>query len=339
MASANCGGDDATASVAVGNATQLPGGLQFDPCDPLVVMWYSLANIVVTSVVPVPLAGPMTAVAAILFGLFLGMVINVLSSVVGAYIGLLCIRHLCRPCFMRALGRYHKHWLALDAALSEQGSQIALLIRIAPISPMVATNILLSLTSISTPTYLWTCAIGIIPSNLPYAYAAQLGVSLASEFPPQDPVMLTMTVLGLVASIAIAWKLGNIAKRLLQQHGVGGKEPAEPDGPLPPAAHADELQAHDGAAAPGGVAVGAAAQQAVGGGAVGGAAATEADLELQPLPPAADDAYVDHDRRANGAPAGALPGRGCKKPATSCGRARKQGTGGKFVPLEEDDGL
>ena len=63
------------------------------------------------------------------------------------------------------------------------------------------------LTSISTWTYLWTCAIGLIPSNLPYAYGAQLGASLASEFPPSDPVMLTMTILGFVASVAIAWKV------------------------------------------------------------------------------------------------------------------------------------
>ena len=99
-------------------------------------------------------------------------------------------------------------WWALDAALTSQGAQIALLIRLAPVAPMVLTNILLSLTSISQFTYLWTCAIGIVPANLPYAYAAQVGVSIANEFPPKDPFMLIMTVVGLVASIAIAWKIG-----------------------------------------------------------------------------------------------------------------------------------
>ena len=182
-------------------------GFSFDPNDPAVILEYSLANVLVTSLIPVPLAGPMTAVSALLFGLAMGMVINVLTSVVGAWIGLWATRHLCRPCFVRALGRHQKKWEALDAAITSQGFQIALLIRVAPVSPMVATNILLSLTSVSVWTYLWTCAVGIIPANFPYAYAAAVGASLANEFPPRDPVMLSMSILGLVATIGVVWKV------------------------------------------------------------------------------------------------------------------------------------
>ncbi|MEC7161005.1 MAG: hypothetical protein VXW57_04245, partial [Pseudomonadota bacterium] len=39
-----------------------------------------------------PLAGPLTGVAALLFGLLGGMAINTATSVVGAWISLLCIR-------------------------------------------------------------------------------------------------------------------------------------------------------------------------------------------------------------------------------------------------------
>ena len=105
---------------------------------------------------------------------------------------------------------------------------------------MVLTNVLLSLTSISTFTYLWTCAIGIVPANLPYAYAAELGLSMAQEFPPSDPVMLSMTLLGFVASIAIAYKVGVIATRVLRQHGVGdGSGDREAGASLEPAADDD----------------------------------------------------------------------------------------------------
>jgi len=200
---------------------QLPSAFNFDPCDPFVLLWYSLVNIVVTSVIPVPLAGPLTVAAALLFGLPRGLILNLLTSVMGAFIGLTATRVVCRPCFMRCLGRHHKLWEALDQAILEQGWQIALLIRIAPVSPLVITNILLSLTSVDTGTYLWTCAVGLIPANLPYAYAAVIGLELASEFPPSDPVMLSVTVLGLAASIAIAWKVGLIATRLLRDAGVG----------------------------------------------------------------------------------------------------------------------
>ena len=222
-------------------------GITFDPNDPAVLLEYSLVNMVVTSVIPFPLAGPMVGISALLFGVLNGMVVNTLTSVVGAYISLLATRSACRPCFTRMLGRYRQRWVEVDAAITAEGYQIALLIRIAPISPMVATNVLLSLTSISTRTYLWTCAVGIIPANLPYAYAAQLGASLAEEFPPRDPLMLSMSILGFVASVAIACKVGSIAKKILRRHGVGAstsgrRESAER--PVTPACEggADELE-------------------------------------------------------------------------------------------------
>ena len=270
-------------------------GFTFDPNDPAVIVQYSLANILITSVIPVPLAGPMTAIACLLFGLFGGMVVNTLTSVVGGYIGLLATRYACRPCFMRALGRYHKRWEALDAALTSQGAQIALLIRLAPVSPMVLTNILLSLTSISQWTYIWTCTIGIVPANLPYGYAAIVGMSLANEFPPRDPVMLTMSIVGFLATIAVAYKIGVVAKRALAKHGLTEGSPASSpmaaateDGELP----AEEMQQGGGGsccsstrAAEAEAAAEAAAASHGGGGAAGGGdeGAAHADgIELTP---------------------------------------------------------
>ena len=219
MVLARCEGDGATEGAVAGNAKLLPGWVEFDPCDPCVILWYLLVNILATSVCPVPIAGAMTAISAVLFGLVPGMAITTTSSLIGAYLGHLAVRHLCRPCLMRSLGRYHEHWLALDAAISQAGAtQIALLMRLSPMFPMVGNNILLSLTSISTWTYMWTCAAGVIPSNLPYAYAAELGVSLHNH---EEPLMVMMTVLGLLVSVAFAWKLGVIAKQLLLLHGVG----------------------------------------------------------------------------------------------------------------------
>ena len=91
-------------------------------------------------------------------------------------------------------------------------------------------NILLSLTSIRQRTYVWTTFVGTIPSNLPFAYAAQLGLSLANEFPPKDPVVLTMTIVGFIASALVAWKIGRIARRTLRKHGVdlGGRTDPTP---------------------------------------------------------------------------------------------------------------
>ena len=188
----------------------------------LVFLEYSAINVIVTSVIPLPLAGTMVAVGALIYGIPLGMLINTVSSTVGAWLGLVFARHACRPCLMRMLGRYRRKWEALDYAIVQEGWQIALLIRLAPVAPLVLSNVLLAMTSISHWTYIWTSAVGFAPSNLPFAYAAQLGKSMAQEFPPKDPVLLTMSILGLVASVAIAWKIGRIATRVLRKHGLGG---------------------------------------------------------------------------------------------------------------------
>ncbi len=198
-------------------------GFTFDPSDPLVVIEYCAATILVNSIIPVPLAATLVAIGTLLFGLISGLAINTAVSVVGAYLGLLATRSVCRPCFLKLLGRHQHKWKALDDALTAEGWTIALLVRLAPVSPMVVSNIVLSLTSISHWTYVWTTAVGIAPSNLPFAYAAQLGAEIANEFPPKDPVMLTMTVVGFVASVLIAYKIGKIGKRLLAKHGIGGQ--------------------------------------------------------------------------------------------------------------------
>lgn len=245
-----------TASVFGIDLTALPGGRE------AVAVEYFLLNVVVSSVIPIPLAGPLAAAGALLFGLVLGMTLNVLSSVLAAYLALLLTRGVCRPCILRMLGEKGRaKWEALDAAITADGPWLALLIRLSPLSPMVLTNFLLSLTSISPFHYVWTTALGVIPGNLPYAYAAEVGASLAdtghqvcaleervggragreshpsrgprpcsngyADRPPntpraQDPLMLGMTVVGMVASLGIALKIASIARRALRRHGIDG---------------------------------------------------------------------------------------------------------------------
>jgi hypothetical protein len=114
------------------------------------------------------------------------------------------------------------------------GPMLALLLRLSPLSPFVVTNVLLSLTSISHTTYLWTTLVGVTPGSLPYAYAARLGASLYDEFPPRDPLVLCTAVVGLVASVLMAWKVGSIASEALQRldEPAAAKAPRGPVAPL-----------------------------------------------------------------------------------------------------------
>jgi len=205
------------------NATTVLG-FTFDPNDDTVLLQYSFMNLVACSVIPVPLSGPMVIIAALIWGVAGGLAVNAVSTMLGAYLSLWATRNVCRPCFARALHGlgYAHQWEALDAALTEEGYQIALLIRLAPVAPMVLCNILLALTSVSRWTYCWTTLAGLIPANLPYAYGAALGLSIACEFPPKDPVMLSVTLIGFVASVLFVWKIGKIGSKMLKRHGVDG---------------------------------------------------------------------------------------------------------------------
>ena len=148
---------------------RLPGfvvlGVRIRRPGPIVFLsGYTIINVIATSVIPVPIATTLVPLATLLFGLLGGIALNVGTTCLGAYLSFHLLRNGCRPCFVRALGRHHGTWMALDAAFQEHGWQIPLLIRCSPISPVVITNILLSLTSITPWTYLWTTFIGELVS-------------------------------------------------------------------------------------------------------------------------------------------------------------------------------
>ena len=172
-------------SDGLSNATTILGVSLFDPEYPVATFFaYNALNVLICSLLPVPLASTMVGISVLLYGIVLGLVINTISGTLGSYLSLLVTRYACRPRLMRLLGRYQQKWEALDYAIVEDGYQIALLIRLvrgqveaqdaaaalsafvlglgcriptptprrawqAPVAPLVLCNILLSMTSIS----------------------------------------------------------------------------------------------------------------------------------------------------------------------------------------------
>ena len=64
-------------------------------------------------------------------------------------------------------------------------------------------------------------------TSLPYAYATHVGLDTLEIGLQQDPLLLLLSCLGIAASLAIAWKVGVVAKALLEQRtGMGDGDPA-----------------------------------------------------------------------------------------------------------------
>ena len=199
---------------------RLPGvavmGLRFRRPSLLVtIVGYALVNMVTTSVCPLPIATSLVPLSTVLFGFLAGMIINVTSTCAGAYCGLLLVRYACRPRFVRALGKYQSKWAALDRMVAAEGWQISLLIRCSPASPLVITNTLLALTSISQLSFLWTVLVGEIVTSFPFAYATYVGEQLVDG--QKSPMLLVSSFIGLGASIAVTWKVSLLAKSVLEE--------------------------------------------------------------------------------------------------------------------------
>ena len=196
-----------------------PFGISFDANDPSTIVIFSVLNIIIHSVWPIPITTIFWVAAVLMYGPIYGFLLTLLTSALGCYLALVVTRCF-RPWVLRLLGEHQAVWHALDYAIVRERWKIPLLVRSTPVMPVVLTNFLLALTSIDTWTYTWTVTVGMIPSGLPYAYGAVVGEAVLKEFPPKDPLLLLLSLIGLVATVLAVYKVGSIATHELSKAGV-----------------------------------------------------------------------------------------------------------------------
>ena len=131
----------AASSAAAAMAPQQIAGLSFDAHSPTSLLAYVATTVVVNSVFPLPLAGPLLTVAVVLYGVVPGFVLNLCAAVVGCCLTLVLTRSCLRPHFIRLLGEHAEVWHSLDGAIVEQGAMIPLLFRLTPAAPVVLANV------------------------------------------------------------------------------------------------------------------------------------------------------------------------------------------------------
>ena len=146
-----------------------------------VICIFSVANIAASSVIPLPgLSVPLMIAAGVLWGEYTGLLIYLVTCTFGAWLTFLLTRVL-RECVLRNLGQHLETWKRLDAAITREGLRICLLWRVAPLAPFVVSSVLISMTAIPQIDYVWTTALGIIPSSVPVVSGAALGRTLATH--------------------------------------------------------------------------------------------------------------------------------------------------------------
>jgi len=163
------------------------------------IVLYSLIYIIATGL-SIPGAAVLTLAGGALFGLVWGTVIVSFASTIGATLAFWSARFLFREQVARHFG---KQLNTIDEGIARDGPFYLFTLRLVPIFPFFAINVLMGLSNIKTQTFYWYSQVGMLPGTLVYVNAGtQLGTldSLADVLSPG--IGFSFVLLGLFPLIA-----------------------------------------------------------------------------------------------------------------------------------------
>lgn len=143
---------------------------------------------VLATALSVPGAVVLTLAGGALFGLGLGLLVVSFASSLGALLAFLAARHLLRGWVQRRFGRA---LAPVEAGIARDGAWYLLTLRLVPVVPFVAVNLLAGLTAIGAWRYYWVSQLGMLAGTAVYVNA---GTQLAAIRAPGD--VLTPGLLG-----------------------------------------------------------------------------------------------------------------------------------------------
>lgn len=140
------------------------------------VVFVGLVALLTVALFPGTLAG---IAAGALFGPVLGTALTVVGATLGATGSFLLGRRLGRAEVQRVLGDRGRR---VDAWLGDQGLRAVLVLRLAPVVPFNAANVVLGTTSVTLRDYVVGTAVGIVPGSAVYVV---LGSSVTEPGSPE----------------------------------------------------------------------------------------------------------------------------------------------------------
>ena len=169
-------------------------------------------NVVVASFGVIPGAASATCVTAgILYGTLWGMALCVTSASVGAMVSFTLSRYVARPWVEKMFVRHGGRFKALDDAVSNDGSQIVILVRLSPFSPFTVASYMLGLTSVPFVSYAAATLVGLLPSSFVYVYIGDTG-RRASGSEGATAIEIVFYVLGLLMTLFVSYRIAVIAQ-------------------------------------------------------------------------------------------------------------------------------
>jgi pyruvate/2-oxoglutarate dehydrogenase complex dihydrolipoamide dehydrogenase (E3) component/uncharacterized membrane protein YdjX (TVP38/TMEM64 family) len=153
------------------------------------------AAYVAVTALSLPGAAVMTLAAGAVFGLLWGTVIVSFASTLGATLAFLSARFLLRDWVQQ---RFGDRLRPVNDGIAREGAFYLFALRLVPVFPFFAVNLLMGLTPIRTWTYFWVSQLGMLAGTVVYVYA---GTRLG-EFRISAGLVGAFVLLGLFPLIA-----------------------------------------------------------------------------------------------------------------------------------------
>ena len=132
-----------------------------------VTLTFFAAYVAVTAL-SLPGAVIMTLAAGALFGLVLGTVVVSFASTLGATLAMLAARYLLRDSLQT---RFGKRLDDINKGMDKEGAFYLFTLRLIPVVPFFAVNLLMGLSRIRTWTYFWVSQLGMLAGTVVYVNA------------------------------------------------------------------------------------------------------------------------------------------------------------------------
>lgn len=151
-----------------------------------------------------PVATFMTLAGGFLFGQLLGVCTVVIAATVGATLFFISVKRVSTDFFKR---QSHKWVRKMQAGFQANAFSYLLTLRIVPLFPFVAINLVSALLQISLRTFFWGTLIGIMPGSFVYVsigVALREGVQTSTLLTPD--IFLSLTSLGILSLLPVLYK-------------------------------------------------------------------------------------------------------------------------------------
>ena len=164
-----------------------------------VVLAFFAAYVAVTAL-SLPGAAIMTLAAGASFGLVLGTVVVSFASTLGATLAMLAARYLLRDSIQE---RFGKRLIDINKGIEKEGAFYLFTLRLIPVVPFFALNLLMGLTRIRTWTYFWVSQLGMFAGTVVYVNAGTQIAKIDSLRSIASPALIGSFVLLGVLPLAV----------------------------------------------------------------------------------------------------------------------------------------